>query len=92
MDRYSKTKFRRDGMPKKLAPFPALLQEAGETHGANGTEKVQNFKKNLVTEGALIVASELNRTIETLTNEVTDLRRDLDLKPNIKVVKKKSSQ
>ncbi|MCY9664876.1 hypothetical protein M5X11_07885 [Paenibacillus alginolyticus] len=84
MDRYSREKFRNDGMPKRLSPTAGLLQEVGDLGG------VDNLKKNYVTEGALIVASKVNVQLETLTNEVTDLRRDLDLKPNIKLVKKSS--
>lgn len=84
MDRFSREKFRRDGMPKRLSPTAGLLQEVGDLGG------VDNLKKSYVTEGALIVASQLNSQIETLTNEVTDLRRDLDLKPNIKLVRKSS--
>lgn len=82
MSRYSKEKFCRDGTPKKLSPTAGLLQEVGDLGG------VENLKKHYITEGAQIVASKLTRQIETLTNEVTDLRRDLDLKPNIKLVKK----
>lgn len=82
--RHSRDKLRRDGIPKKLSPTAGLLQEVGDFGG------VDNLKKNYITEGARIVASTLNTEITTLKNEVTDLRRDLNLKPNIKVVKKKS--
>lgn len=79
---YSKDKLRHDGMPKRLSPTAGLLQEVGEVGG------VDNLKEYYITKGAQIVASKVNSKIETLTNEVTDLRRDLDLKPNIKLVKK----
>jgi len=82
MDKYSREKFRLDGMPKRLSPTAGLLQEVGDFGG------VDNFKEHYITMGAQIIASKLNSKIETLTNEVTDLRRDLDLKPNIKLVSK----
>lgn len=81
MSKYSKEKFCLDGMPKKLSPTAGLLQEVGDFGG------VDNLKKHYITEGAQFAVSKLSSKIETLTNEVTDLRRDLDLKPNIKLVK-----
>lgn len=85
MPEYSKSKRLKDGSRNKIInDNAALLREAKLLKGPN------NLRKHYETKGAQQVADELRDELRVLINEVTDLRRELGYKPNVKIVGKKA--